>query len=183
MNRTDAEEYTQALGQVTSGAWRQVALGQRLGVPEALGLSTTEWVECHLGGYVRLGITERRQAVAELTAPVEEGGMGLSQRQAGAVLGVDQKTVSNDSRAEERSSVVATATSPDPDRSEEDSSEDRADWVALQWLSNMRKYCDLLAAGLESDFIPRAIRAGGKLPSLRKAKKIVALLEKLEAKL
>lgn len=96
MNPSDAEEYTQALGQVTSGAWRQVALGVRLGVPQALGLSTPEWVQERLGGYVRLGLAERREAVQELTAPEEEGGMGLSQRKAGEVLGVGQATVSAD---------------------------------------------------------------------------------------
>ena len=101
MNRDDAEEYTQALGQVVAGGWRQVALGVRLGVPKALGISTAEWVEGRLGGYVRLAVAERRQAVAELT---EEG---LSQREAGEILGVSQKTVdrdlggeSNDSPAE-----------------------------------------------------------------------------------
>ena len=60
MNRVDAEEYTQALGQVVAGGWRQVALGHRLGVPAALGISTSEWVEERLGGYVRLSLDDRR---------------------------------------------------------------------------------------------------------------------------
>lgn len=101
----DAEEYTQALGQVVAGGWRQIALGQRLGVPQALGISTTEWVERRLGGYVRMSIPERREAVKELTAD------GLSSREAAAVLGVDHKTVVNDRRAGEDSP-------PEPDEPE-----------------------------------------------------------------
>lgn len=90
MNLGDAEEYTQALGQVVAGGYRQVALGKRLGVPEALGLSVEEWVETRLGGYVRMSIPDRREAVGELT---EEG---LSTREIGEVLGVDHSTVVRD---------------------------------------------------------------------------------------
>ena len=68
MKPEDAEEYTQALGQVVAGGWRQIALGERLGVPKALGLSVDEWVKRRLGGYVKLSIEERREAVEELTA-------------------------------------------------------------------------------------------------------------------
>lgn len=96
MRPEDAEEYTQALGQVVAGSWRQVALGKRLGVPEALGISTAAWVEDRLGGYVRLSITERREAVKELTAPPEEGGSGMSMREAADILGVGKSTVSDD---------------------------------------------------------------------------------------
>jgi hypothetical protein len=90
MNPADAEEYTQALGQVVAGGWRQVALGKRLGVPTALGISTEEWVEDRLGGYVRLSLPDRREAVAELT---EEG---MSSDEIGDVLGVDGSTVRRD---------------------------------------------------------------------------------------
>src|SRR6516164_1412375 len=67
MNRADADEYTEALGQVVAGGYRLVAHAQRLGVPKALGLSTPEWVEQRLGGYVRMSIPDRRNAVAELS--------------------------------------------------------------------------------------------------------------------
>jgi hypothetical protein len=86
----DAEEYTQALGQVVAGGWRQIALGERLGVPAALGMSTREWVEGRLGGYIRLSIPERREAVKELTDE------GMSTRQVGDVLGVGVGTVHRD---------------------------------------------------------------------------------------
>lgn len=89
----DAEEYTQALGQVVAGGWRQVALGRRLGVPQALGLTTEQWVENRLGGYVRLSVEARREAVRELKAE------GLSTREAGEVLGVSNYTISTDNRA------------------------------------------------------------------------------------
>lgn len=90
MKPEDAEEYTQALGQVVAGGWRQIALGQRLGVPQALKLSVDEWVKQRLGGYVKLSMAERREAVAELRAE------GKSKRDVAAVLGVDEKTVRND---------------------------------------------------------------------------------------
>jgi hypothetical protein len=90
MTPDDAEEYTQALGQVASGAWRQIALGHRLGVPQALGLTIEQWVNQRLGGYVRYSIAARREAVAELTVE------GKSTREIGAVLGVDHRTVLRD---------------------------------------------------------------------------------------
>jgi hypothetical protein len=90
MNHDDAEEYTQALGQVVAGGWRQVSLGERLGVPEALGLTTRQWVNERLGGYVRLSVEERRQAALELKNE------GLNQREIGDVLGVGHRTVGRD---------------------------------------------------------------------------------------
>lgn len=90
MNITDAEEYTQALGQVVAGGWRQIALGERLGVPAILGLSTREWVEQRLGGYVKLSIPERQEAARELEAE------GHSQRDIAGVLGVGLGTVNAD---------------------------------------------------------------------------------------
>lgn len=90
MNAQDAEEYTQSLGQIVSGGWRQIALGEKLGVPKALGLSTEDWVKSRLGGYVRLSIAERREAVSELA---EEG---RSNRDIAGVLGVSKDTVRND---------------------------------------------------------------------------------------
>jgi hypothetical protein len=44
--------------------------GERLGVLASLGITLDEWVQGRLGGYVRLRIPERREAVAELTAEV-----------------------------------------------------------------------------------------------------------------
>ena len=92
-----------------------MALGKRLGVPQALGISTDEWVENRLGGYVRMSITERREAVKELTAPPEEGGQGLSTREAAEVLSVDQSTIVR-SKGDANASVGTT----EPDRKQPD---------------------------------------------------------------
>jgi hypothetical protein len=86
----DAEEFTQTLGQIGGGLWRQIAWADRQGIPAALGLTTREWVEQRIGGYVRLAIPERREAVAELTAE------GMSQRDVADVLGVGKTTIVRD---------------------------------------------------------------------------------------
>jgi phage N-6-adenine-methyltransferase len=90
MKREDAEEFTQSLGQIVGGSWRQIALAERLGVPEALGLSTDVWVRERLGGYMRLSVSERREAARELADD------GMSQREIGRVLGVGQRTIGRD---------------------------------------------------------------------------------------
>ena len=112
MSRENAEEYTAALGQVVAGGWRQVALGSRLGVPKALGITTAEWVDDRLGGYVRMSIPQRREAVAEL---LDEG---FSNRQAAEILGVDEGTVRND-KAAENSAPDMDATVPDQQTEDE----------------------------------------------------------------
>jgi phage N-6-adenine-methyltransferase len=86
----DAEEFTAALGQIFAGSWRQIAVADRMGVPTALGLSTREWVEKRLGGYVRLSLPERREAVLELV------NAGMTQREVADVLGVGVGTVNRD---------------------------------------------------------------------------------------
>ena len=90
MKAADAEEYTQALGQIVAGSWRQIALAKRLGVPRALGLSVDDRVNQRLGGYVKMSIAERREAAKELNAE------GMSQREIGQVLGVGVATVNRD---------------------------------------------------------------------------------------
>lgn len=90
MSRDEAEAFTEALAQIHAGGWRLSMQAWRLGVPQALGLNHEQWVQDCLGGYVRLSIPERREAVAELA---EEG---LSQREIADVLGVGEATVSRD---------------------------------------------------------------------------------------
>ena len=90
MKPEDAEEYTQALGQVVAGGWRQIALGERLGVPKALRLSVDEWVKKRLGGYVETSLEERTAAYAELKA------QHLSNRKIAKVLGVSRQTVNSE---------------------------------------------------------------------------------------
>lgn len=93
MNQDDAEAFTEALGQVLGGGWRLTLQAERLGVPEALGMTLQDWQQ-RVGGYVRMSVEERREAVRELTE-VE----GLSGRKAAQVLGVDPETVRRDSVA------------------------------------------------------------------------------------
>jgi len=93
MDREEAEAFTSGLGQVFGGGWQLILSAQRMGIPQALGMSTDAWVHERLGGYVRLSIEDRRQAVAELTEA------GLSSRQAADVLGVGRSTVARDQQA------------------------------------------------------------------------------------
>lgn len=120
MNKQDAEEFTQSLGQIVGGSWRQIKLAKSLGVPKALGLSVDDWVQQRLGGYVKMTVEDRREAVRELTAE------GASTREAAEVLGVDQSTVVRDMRAfdanasepaNETGESDANASPPEPDPS------------------------------------------------------------------
>jgi N6-adenosine-specific RNA methylase IME4 len=95
MQKQDAEEFTLSLGQIVAGSWRQIALAKRLGVPKALGLSVEDWVSKRLGGYVKMSVSERVQAVEELKA---EGHNNVAIAE---VLGVDEGTVRNDKRRSE----------------------------------------------------------------------------------
>jgi hypothetical protein len=90
MNKQDAEEYTRSLSQIFAGSWQQIAWAQGQKIPQALGLTTEQWVKERLGGYVRMAIADRREAVLVLTAE------GMSTRQVGEVLGVTHTTVEND---------------------------------------------------------------------------------------
>lgn len=104
MATEDAEEWTQSLGQVMAGGYRQIVLAKKLGVPEALGLTTEEWVQTRLGGYVRMSIDERREVATELKNE------GLTQREIGEVLGVDPSTISLDLKSRENSRVNSEKT-------------------------------------------------------------------------
>jgi hypothetical protein len=90
MNRQDAEEYTKSLSQIFRGSWEQIAWAEGQGIPQALGLTTQQWVKERLGGYVQQSIEERRKAVKILTDE------GKSTRQVGEIIGVDGSTVVRD---------------------------------------------------------------------------------------
>ena len=106
MNRSDAEEYTQALGQIGGGLWRQILWAAKQGVPQALNLSLRQWVDDRLGGYVKMAVDERREVVKEL-AP------DLSQQEIADVLGVTQPTISGDLAAINIYNEDAEAERPD----------------------------------------------------------------------
>ena len=131
MNEHDAEEFTQALGQVVAGSWRQVALAKRLGVPKALGLSVDQWVNDRLGGYVKLSISDRREAARELA---EEG---HSSRAIGEVLGVSQMTAVRD---------IETNVSPKPEESSGNGIADETNVSALDAVAALAASDDVRAA-------------------------------------
>ncbi len=87
MTLEDAREFSQSLGQIGEGWFRQVALGVKMRVPEALGLSRTEWCSTFK---VSMRSTERAEAVQELHED------GHSNRAIADVLGVDPRTVRRD---------------------------------------------------------------------------------------
>lgn len=90
MTPAAAREFTDALGLIHQGGWRLVLHAMKEGVPQALGLTTREWV-AELGGYVQLPLEERRPVSRELIE-VE----GLTQREAADVLGVGKGTIQRD---------------------------------------------------------------------------------------
>lgn len=89
MNANDAAEYSESLGQIGEGWWRQIAWAFRQSIPELLGMTRREWV-LQYHGYLRMPIIDRREAVAELVA------QGMSTRQIADALGVGKSTIAED---------------------------------------------------------------------------------------
>ncbi len=87
MSVADAEAYTDAVAQVSSGNWQQILWAHQQGIPHVLGMTTEEWVKERIGGYIRLSISDRREVVQDLA------GDGLSQREIAAVVGTGVATV------------------------------------------------------------------------------------------
>lgn len=82
---------------VVKGTWRQFGAMQRDGWPRKLGYASfEEFAQAEFGGVLMVPRAERQEAVAELTAPVEDGGFGLSNRKAAEVLGIGEATVRRD---------------------------------------------------------------------------------------
>jgi len=82
---------------VVKGTWRQFAAMQRDGWPKKLGYSSfEEFAQAEFGGVLMVPRAERQEAVAELTAPIEQGGFGLTNVKAAEVLGIDETTVRRD---------------------------------------------------------------------------------------
>lgn len=109
MDEADAKEYSQSLAQIGEGWLQQVALGVKWQVPQALGMSRREWRDRYFGN-LRVPQVERPDVAVELTAPADEGGMGLSRREAADVLGVDESTVREDLGSKKRAGNPASET-------------------------------------------------------------------------
>ena len=121
MDADDAEEFTQALGQIVAGSWRQIAMAKRLGVPKALGLTVEQWVQDRLGGYVRMSIPERAEAAGELSS----SGHGV--REIGEILGVSKSQAATDVQNWTALNAVAALAADDSIRTEIDAEKARAE--------------------------------------------------------
>jgi protein gp37 len=92
-----AEELAQGTGQVFDGSYRQMEIHRQLGVHRVLGFATfKQYVEERIGGYVKLSIEQRQQAIAEL---IDHGNSNV---EIAEVLGVDETTVRSDIRGNPR---------------------------------------------------------------------------------
>ena len=92
MRPEEAKEYTEALSQVAGGAWRQIALGIQLKVPQDMGLSRHEWLAA-LGDAAKFSLRdpeERKDAALELKA------QGMNNREIADVLGASEPTIRRD---------------------------------------------------------------------------------------
>jgi hypothetical protein len=89
----DALEYSESLSLIGQGWWRQVAWAFRQGIPDSLGMERREWAETY-HGYLKLPISDRREAVLELAAE------GLNNSEIADALGVDESTVREDKKAD-----------------------------------------------------------------------------------
>lgn len=88
VEREQAEEFTDALGQILGGAVRLAEWAPGVGIPEALGLTAQEWTQRRLAGPVRLSIEERRRVV--------EANPNMSAPNLAEALGVNEKTIDRD---------------------------------------------------------------------------------------
>jgi phage N-6-adenine-methyltransferase len=99
ITKPDAEEFSQTLEQIGEGWFRQLALGIKLGAPEALGITRREWSD-------RIGLKVRGRA-DRINIETELAAEGLSNRAIADVLGVNHQTVNNDLCGENSPPVVA----------------------------------------------------------------------------
>lgn len=90
LTKEDAEEFVQSAAQHGTAQFRQVALAKKMEVHVALGISLEELVIRMFGGYMKLSITERREAVKELAA------QGYTNVDIAKITGVSDETVRRD---------------------------------------------------------------------------------------
>lgn len=119
MNAENAEEYVSALAQSTEGLARLVALGIKERRHEAMGVSAREFAARIYGSTgIRLAVADRQEMARELTAAEEDGGMGLTQREAAAALGVGVSTINSDLHPERVQNRTASPSGTTNDQQE-----------------------------------------------------------------
>lgn len=88
ITKPDAEEFSQSLEQIGEGWFRQLALGIKLEIPEALNLTRREWAD-------RIGVKVRNRA-ERINIGIELAAEGLSNREIADVVGVGHSTINRD---------------------------------------------------------------------------------------
>ena len=97
----EAREYSGSLAKAAAGDYELMDFAiNTLGVPQALGMEPTEWVDS-IGGYVRMGVEDRRTAVQQLKDD------GRTIEQTATILGIGTSTVVADRRHTKALSDVA----------------------------------------------------------------------------
>lgn len=149
MNEQAAREYSESLGQIFDGGYRQAAWADKQKIPQALGLSMRDWVYQYLGGYVRMSVEQRNEAVRELAAD------GISQAGIVRALGLSDNTVAAIVKGEEpqehrrraqESSPAATVQNEESSPAATVQNEEFIDLSALQKAANSVARDDPLAA-------------------------------------
>ena len=97
MDRAAAVEFSESMGQIGAGWWRQVAWARQQGIPAAMDMTLREWSEQYIGRHMMPSI-ERYQAAIDLQE------QGLKQYEIADVLGVSDRTVREDKAKSGRTS-------------------------------------------------------------------------------
>lgn len=100
----EAKEYSNSLAKAAAGDYELMDFAiNTLGVPQALGMEPSDWVDS-IGGYIRMTIEDRREAVGELLAE------GRSQTQVATILGISKQTIIRDKSMIEAQRTVPAGT-------------------------------------------------------------------------
>lgn len=119
MTRAEAEAFSTTIRHQSAGFTGSIEHAYRTGMPELLGMTLLEWIDEFVGGGVRIATDERRAIAARLRDD------GLLQREIGAILGVDQATVSRDLYANAYGDALPQAqTADDPHANAYDDDDD-----------------------------------------------------------
>ena len=90
LSEDEAREYSASLGKAATGNWELMDFAiHTLRVPESLDMDAGQWVES-IGGYVRMSIEQRRDAVQALLAD------GKGNAEISRILGIGEWTVMRD---------------------------------------------------------------------------------------